>query len=171
MKKIFILLSLLMIIPLMSCNDVNENTQVIVIWTKSINRPQVGDYVIDSYNELSKHIYNDKLSLEEMDEIMYFYTDREFNSLNIDKYDEEFFKNNSLVFLVHEVGTSLCDYKVKNININDGIIKIKLKRKCPYAVNDDIVNCTVVIEMSKEEVSSIINTQIIINNKIVEKKD
>jgi hypothetical protein len=167
MKKIFILLSLLLILPLMSCVDAKMNNQIIQTWSK--NRPQVGDYyIIDSYNELYKHVYNYDLSIKEMDEIMYFYTDMELISLNIDKYDEDFFKNNSLVFVVHHVWSISGTYEVKKINISDGLLKIRFKLRHPIDVDDALANWTIVIEMSKEEVSSITDTQIIINNKIVE---
>jgi hypothetical protein len=166
MKKIFILISLLMMIPLMSCTDDKWNTQIIKTWSK--NYPQVGDYyVIDSYDELSKHIYDYKLSLKELDEAFYFFTDMEFNSLNIDKYDEDFFENNSLVFVVHHVWSISGTYEVKKINISDGLLKIKFKLRHPTDVDDALANWTVVIEMSKEDVNSIIDTQIILNNKIV----
>jgi hypothetical protein len=55
MKKIFIVLTLLLIFPLLACSNSDRNTQIIRTYWK--NTPTVGDFcVVDSYEELTNGI-------------------------------------------------------------------------------------------------------------------
>jgi hypothetical protein len=161
MKKIFIVLTLLLIFPLLACSNSDRNTQIIRTYWK--NTPTVGGFcVVDSYEELTNGIIPKNGMIDDIDSKIFFAIGESRSSLKIDSYDEAFFENNSLVFVVFGRGSSSISYKVKNVIIEDGILELKIKSDVPRAVTGDIINWTVVVEVTKEEANSIKDTNIIV---------
>ena len=58
--------------------------------------------------------------------------------------------------------TKQTQHQVRSINFNNGVLKVKVKRKVPEIGTCDMAEWTVIFEISKEEASSIIDTKLVL---------
>jgi hypothetical protein len=157
MKKLFILVSLLILFPLMSCASVDYNTYIVDTgWEKNT---QNGDtFIIDSLDEFNEYLATDAGQV---------LLHSDYKLLDSSKYNETYFEENALVFAFVGAGSGSLSYNVKKVNFNDGVLDIKLKKYTPRAVTGDITLWTVMLEMTKEEASSIVDTKIIVKKDLI----
>ncbi len=101
--------------PLVACSYTSRNAQII--------HPQWDDntedgkyFIIDSVEELTEYIETESESRM---------------SKYVENCNEEFFKNNSLVFALISEGSGSVSHKLKDVKINGDVIDVTVKRKVP----------------------------------------
>jgi hypothetical protein len=152
MKKLLFLLSLLILFPLMSCStDDNSNFNIdcnsdLVISHWYDENIQVGDYLIVE-------------SLEQLNE---FVVDIGINSTVLSRYDESHFENNVLILVYIGSGSSSKAYSIKELYLENGVLQTKIIYNKSNDVLCDVVVWNVILEMSKEEVENLVDTNIVI---------
>lgn len=104
----------------------------------------------EDFEKQSIFIINSKIELEE-------YVNNDLNVLN-EKYNEDYFKDKSIVIIYIVESSGSNSLKLKSFNINNGILDVVVKRFTP-GPNEvgtcDIKYHHIVVEISKEEALSI----------------
>lgn len=147
MKKVLkFLVMLFLFIPLVACSTTERNVEIVrTQWDSSDVQGQF--YIIDSADELNEYV-----SVENCMKL----------SNAVEKYDESFFEDKTLVFVLLSEGSGSISHKVRSINFNNGVLEVKVKRKVPEVGTCDMAEWTVMFEISKEEASSIIDTKLVL---------
>ncbi|MBE6891729.1 MAG: hypothetical protein E7481_06860 [Ruminococcaceae bacterium] len=100
---------------------------------------------LDSYYETNKNAYY----LERVEKV---YSDTTIGFLDeADKYDESFFEENSLIFVVTENGSGSIRHSVKKVEISDMNTVITIKNTVPEICTADMANWHIFISVSKED--------------------
>lgn len=147
MKKVLnFLVMLFLFIPLVACSTTERNVEIVrTQWDSSDVQGQF--HIIDSADELNEYV-----SVENCMKL----------SNAVEKYDESFFEDKTLVFVLLSEGSGSVSHKVRSINFNNGVLEVKVKRKVPEMGTCDMAEWTVMFEISKEEASSIVDTKLVL---------
>ena len=147
MKKLLqIFTFLLLVFQLVACSTIERNVEIVrTQWDSSNVQGQF--HIIDSADELNEYV-----SVENCMKL----------SNAVEKYDESFFENKTLVFVLLSEGSGSVSHKVRSINFNNGVLEVKVKRKVPEIGTCDMAEWTVMFEISKEEASSIVDTKLVL---------
>ena len=147
MKKLLqIFTFFLLVFQLVACSTTERNVEIVrTQWDSSDVQGQF--YIIDSADELNEYV-----SVENCMKL----------SNAVEKYDESFFEDKTLVFVLLSEGSGSVSHKVRSINFNNGVLKVKVKRKVPEIGTCDMAEWTVMFEISKEEASSIVDTKLVL---------
>ena len=147
MKKLLqIFTFLLLVFQLVACSTTERNVEIVrTQWDSSDVQGQF--YIINSADELNEYV-----SVENCMKL----------SNAVEKYDESFFEDKTLVFVLLSEGSGSVSHKVRSINFNNGVLKVKVKRKVPEVGTCDMAEWTVIFEISKEEASSIVDTKLVL---------
>mgnify|MGYP006954373206 CR=1 FL=1 len=147
MKKLLqIFTFFLLVFQLVACSTTERNVEIVrTQWDSSDVQGQF--HVIDSAEELNEYV-----NLENCMKL----------SNAVEKYDESFFEDKTLVFVLLSEGSGSVSHKVRSINFNNGVLEVKVKRKVPELGTCDMAEWTVMFEISKEEASSIIDTKLVL---------
>lgn len=147
MKKLLqIFIFFLLVFQLVACSTTERNVEIVrTQWDSSDVQGQF--YIIDSADELNEYV-----SVENCMKL----------SNAVEKYDESFFEDKTLVFVLLSEGSGSVSHKVRIINFNNGVLKVKVKRKIPEMGTCDMAEWTVMFEISKEEASSIVDTKLVL---------
>jgi len=104
----------------------------------------------EDFEKQSIFIINSKIKLEE-------YVNKDLNVLN-EKYNEDYFKDKSIVIIYIVESSGSNSLKLKSFNINNGILDVVVKRFTPGPNEAGTCNIKyhhIVVEISKEEALSI----------------
>lgn len=147
MKKLLqIFTFFLLVFQLVACSTTERNVEIVrTQWDSSDVQGQF--YIIDSADELNEYV-----SVENCMKL----------SNAVEKYDESFFEDKTLVFVLLSEGSGSVSHKIRRINFNNGVLEVKVKRKVPEMGTCDMAEWTVMFEISKEEASSIIDTKLVL---------
>ena len=145
-KLLNFLFMLFLFMPLVACSYTSRNAQI--VHTQWDDNTEDGQYfIIDSVEELTEYIETESESRM---------------SKYVENYTEEFFKNNSLVFVLISEGSGSVSHKLKDVKINGDVIDVTVKRKVPEIGTCDMAECTVMFEISKEEANNIKDVNLIL---------
>ena len=144
-KLLNFLFMLFLFMPLVACSYTSRNAQI--IHTQWDENTEDGKYfIIDSVEELTEYIETENESRM---------------SKYVENYTEEFFKNNSLVFVLISEGSGSVSHKLKDVKISGDVIDVTVKRKVPEIGTCDMAEWTVMFEITKEEASNIKDVNLI----------
>jgi len=147
MKKLLqIFTFFLLVFQLVACSTTERNVEIVrTQWDSSDVQGQF--HIIDSADELNEYV-----SVENCMKL----------SNAVEKYDESFFEDKTLVFVLLSEGSGSVSHKIRSINFNNGVLEVKVKRKVPEIGTCDMAEWTVMFEISKEEASSIKDTKLVL---------
>lgn len=147
MKKLLqIFTFFLLVFQLVACSTTERNVEIVrTQWDSSDVQGQF--HIIDSADELNEYV-----SVENCMKL----------SNAVEKYDESFFEDKTLVFVLLSEGSGSVSHKIRSINFNNGVLEVKVKRKVPEMGTCDMAEWTVMFEISKEEASSIKDTKLVL---------
>lgn len=147
MKKLLqIFTFFLLVFQLVACSTTERNVEIVrTQWDSSDVQGQF--HIIDSADELNEYV-----SVENCMKL----------SNAVEKYDESFFEDKTLVFVLLSEGSGSVSHKIRSINFNNGVLEVKVKRKVPEIGTCDMAEWTIMFEISKEEASSIKDTKLVL---------
>lgn len=110
--------------------------------------------IISSKDELENYYTKNNTAyfLERVEKV---YSDTTIGFLNeADKYDDEFFEKNSLIFVITENGSGSIRHKVNAVETSDTRTVITLKNTIPEICTDDMANWHIFISVAKADIIS-----------------
>ena len=133
--------------------SVDFNAQYIRTGSKSKINPYPLISVIQSQNELNAY-YNSNKEYFDLERRTDVASDNTRGFLDVcDKYDTEFFKNNSLVFVVLEEGSGSIRHNVdKSLVDEKGKLYIEISTKVPEIGTTDMAQWHIIIETKKDNI-------------------
>ena len=136
-----------MMLTLVSCLNVNYNARVVRACWNETKYDQIGDiFTIETYEEYNEITENSSIY--------------EFNK---SKYKESYFKNKVLVVVYIDNGSSSDYYRIKKVDLNNGTLEVEVKHSTSENMLCDVVTWNVILEMSKDEMGKIVDTNIVMN--------
>ena len=131
----------------------NVNVQYIKTnWVSGTNRTTI---VISSIEELRNYVETniEKYGLERKT-TFYSDTTKGFEDA-IEKYDEEYFRNNNLVLVLLEESSGSIRHNLEKFDINNNIIEISIVKKIPDICTCDMAGWHIIIEVNKINITEI----------------
>ena len=147
---VFVLLACTMLVAFKS-----QDTTTKLIRTNYVSGTHGKTIVIESLEELEEY-YNANKEKHNLGHREKVYSDTTIGFADATKeYDEEFFKEHNIVLVLLTASSGSIRYKVANINLNDGVMEIKIERNVPEIGTCDMAGWHVLVETDKQEFEEI----------------
>lgn len=151
MKKIFVVFIMVIFLGVTGCS---LDREAYLVRAGGPNFNHGSTYIIESREELDEYIKG---------------TYNNFES-SVEKYDDSFFENSSIVIAEIVKNTGSAKIKLKSVKIDDGSMIIKFNTKTPNIVTMDMAYWHIIVVCSKEESKQISNIELYDSgNKVIEK--
>lgn len=102
--------------------------------TLHIEGPKQESYVIKTREELEQYVFDEEM---------------------LEKYDEKYFEEKQLVYIVHVLECCNIKARVTDYVINDGVMDVNILRKMPKLGSMGIINLNILIEVENVEINEI----------------
>ena len=147
---VFVLLACTMLVAFKS-----QDTTTKLIRTNYVSGTHGKSYVIESLEELEEYIKTnmDVYGLHHKEKV---YEDTTIGFVDaVEEYDEEFFKEKTLVIVLLTESSGSIRHKVTSASVKDGTMEIKIERKVPEIGTCDMAGWHVLVETEKVEIEEI----------------
>lgn len=136
MKKIFVVFIMVIFLGVTGCS---LDREAYLVRAGGPNFNHGSTYVIDSAEELTMYVGGTYNNFDDA----------------VERYGEEYFKNNALVIAEITKNTGSAKLTLKSININEETMIIKFKTKTPSIVTCDMAYWHIIVECTNEEAKQI----------------
>ena len=147
---VFVLIACTMLVAFKS-----QDTTTKLIRTNYVSGTHGKTYVIESKEELDEYIKTnmDVYGLHHKEKV---YEDTTIGFVDaVEEYDEEFFKEKTLVIVLLTESSGSIRHKVTKASVKDGTMEIKIKRVVPEIGTCDMAGWHVLVETEKVEIEEI----------------
>ena len=158
---VFVLLACTMLVAFKS-----QDTTTKLIRTNYVSGTHGKSYVIESLEELEEYIKTnmDVYGLHHKEKV---YEDTTIGFVDaVEEYDEEFFKEKTLVIVLLTESSGSIRHKVTSASVKDGTMEIKIERKVPEIGTCDMAGWHVLVETEKVEIEEI---RVVVDGKEITK--
>ena len=147
---VFVLIACTMLVAFKS-----QDTTTKLIRTNYVSGTHGKTYVIESKEELDEYIKTnmDVYGLHHKEKV---YEDTTIGFVDaVEEYDEEFFKEKTLVIVLLTESSGSIRHKVTKASVKDGTMEIKITRVVPEIGTCDMAGWHVLVETEKVEIEEI----------------